>query len=71
MECMTAVNDIFDDKDILAFHGELNIFCDLNITRTFHSGSITGQSYKVDFRGYLETTDQVGKKHKCPFEDTD
>jgi hypothetical protein len=66
-----TVDDIFDDENILAFDGNLDIFGDLNLSRGLHSGPITGNPNKIYFEGNFEMADQIGEEYKGALKDAD
>jgi hypothetical protein len=71
LEGPAAIDDVFDNKNILSFDGDLDILGYFNGPGCFHPGSIASEADKINLDGYPEMSDQIGEEHEGTFKNAD
>jgi hypothetical protein len=66
-----GVEDVFDDDDVLAFDGVVDIFDELDGARGDAGATVAGDGDKVEGVVDLNGAREVGEEDGCAFEDAD
>ena len=70
-EGKAGVEDVFDDDDVLAFNGVVDVFDEFDGARGDAGAAVTGDGNEVEGVVDVDGAGEVGEEDGCAFEDSD
>ncbi len=70
MQTVPGVHNIIYDQDMFPGNCRVDVVNNHDISHGTVGVSITGESGKVDFYGYVYLTDKISHEHETTFQDT-